>query len=226
MGFAAKLLSKGSYILYNLSIAHYVSAEAAILLGCLCDLAEQYGSEFYYQQPRLIELTGLSEYMVRSATKQLVEIGVLRVAKKGMPAKHFYSIDADEIVRFLSGIRIDTTSGQSCTVVPHSQNKIQTRKDIALSNRTVDKPKVEKPSKGKYGSSKNVFLSDDEVKSLSDMFPDWQERIENASAYLAAKGDKYVSHYKMLLYWDKLEKEKSVVKSARKGGRDYDYDYT
>lgn len=57
---------------------------------------------------------------------------------------------------------------------------------------TSEKPKT---CKHKYGEYQNVLLSDGELDKLKNRFPDYQERIERLSGYIASKGVKYKSHY-------------------------------
>ena len=58
-----------------------------------------------------------------------------------------------------------------------------------------------KPQKHKYGSEKNVLLTDDEYQKLKDRFPDCDERIENMSVAIAIHGYKYNSHYLAIINW-------------------------
>lgn len=63
-----------------------------------------------------------------------------------------------------------------------------------------EKPK-KKPKKKKYGEFQNVSLTDEELKKLKDKFPDYHDRIERLSTYLASTGKKYESHYATILSW-------------------------
>ena len=63
------------------------------------------------------------------------------------------------------------------------------------------KPKKVKPTKHKYGEYKNVLLSDEELDKLQNEYPDWQERIERLSSYVASTGKSYKSHYATIRNW-------------------------
>lgn len=92
---------------------------------------------------------------------------------------------------------------------------------------TKNKTIKDKPTKHKYGSFNNVLLTDDELTKLKERFIDWQDRIESASLYLEAKGDKYKSHYAMILNWDRLAKKRAKEPDRKRpAARDYDYDFT
>ena len=65
-----------------------------------------------------------------------------------------------------------------------------------------EKDKKEKPAKHKYGEYKNVLLSDQEMEKLQDEFPfDWQQRIENVSAYCASHGKTYKDYLATIRSW-------------------------
>lgn len=66
----------------------------------------------------------------------------------------------------------------------------------------------------KYGSYKNVLLTDEDLQKLQSEFPDWEKRIEALSEYIAMKGDKYKSHIAVIRKW-----AKSDSPSQKKGVR-------
>ena len=74
-----------------------------------------------------------------------------------------------------------------------------------------------KPSKHRHGEFDNVLLTDDELSKLKDKFPsDWQSRIDDLSYYIGSKGDKYKSHYRTILSWNrKNEPRKGAVGDGR-----------
>lgn len=65
--------------------------------------------------------------------------------------------------------------------------------------------------KERYGEFDNVLLTIDEYMKLKDRFPDYQERIENLSQYMARFPDKaktYKSHYATILAWSRKDEPK------------------
>ncbi len=60
----------------------------------------------------------------------------------------------------------------------------------------------------KYGEYKNVLLTDGDLEKLKSEFPDWQERIERLSSYIASTGKRYKNHLATIRNW------------ARKDGND------
>jgi len=73
-------------------------------------------------------------------------------------------------------------------------------------------PEKTKNSKHKYGEYENVLLSDGELDKLKNRFPDYLERIERLSGYIASKGTRYKSHYATICNWAKNEKPGARVK--------------
>ena len=53
----------------------------------------------------------------------------------------------------------------------------------------------------KYGEYKNVLLSDEDMEKLKSEFPDYQERIERLSSYIASTGKKYKNHLATIRNW-------------------------
>ncbi len=68
-------------------------------------------------------------------------------------------------------------------------------------------PSENKP-RHKYGEYNNVLLTDTELEKLKNEFPDWQNRIESLSAYIASTGKRYKSHLATIRNWARMEKER------------------
>ena len=71
--------------------------------------------------------------------------------------------------------------------------------------------KTAKAVKHKYGEYANVLLTDDELCKLKEDYPDWQERIERLSEYIASTGKKYKSHYATIRSWARKDTEARPV---------------
>jgi len=71
--------------------------------------------------------------------------------------------------------------------------------------------------KHRHGEFENVLLTDEELGKLKEKFPsDWRSRIDDLSYYIGSKGDKYKSHYRTILSWNrKNEPAKAVGKYAK-----------
>lgn len=91
---ALDFLAQDNYIIVNKTLIKEIGLENAIVLGALCGYQRYYGiNEFYKEQEKMIEDTGLSEYSIRKAIKELKSMEYIKVNKRGMPAKIFYKIN-------------------------------------------------------------------------------------------------------------------------------------
>lgn len=67
------------------------------------------------------------------------------------------------------------------------------------------------PKKHKYGTHKNVLLTDGEYLKLQEKFPtDYDERINTLSEGIALKGYKYKSHYLAVIKWAKNDNKQTT----------------
>lgn len=84
---------------------------------------------------------------------------------------------------------------------------------------SIGKVSIGKDSKGKvkhkYGEYNNVLLTDEEYQKLQEMFPDYQDRIERLSEYVASTGKSYKSHYATIRAWARKEKKEKTLPSKR-----------
>ena len=77
-----------------------------------------------------------------------------------------------------------------------------------------------KPTRHKYGTYKNVFLTDEDMEKLKTEFPDdWQNRIERLSEYIARSGKTYKNHLATIRVWAKKDKEREALKNEDKNGK-------
>ena len=67
-----------------------------------------------------------------------------------------------------------------------------------------------KPVKHKYGEYNNVLLTDAELEKLEAEYPDYEERIERLSSYVASTGKSYKSHYATIRNWARKDANKPV----------------
>lgn len=77
-----------------------------------------------------------------------------------------------------------------------------------------DEPQPQKEQKHKYGEYNNVLLTDKELEKLKEEYPDYKQRIENLSNYIASKGAKYKSHYATIRAWARKDAEKKETKKS------------
>ena len=95
--------------------------------------------------------------------------------------------------------------------------------DVDIDNDIDLKEKInkkEKPQKHKHGQYKNVLLSDADIEKLKNEFPaDWEERIENVSAYCASHGKTYKDYLAVIRTWARKDRPRIVpIKNDVKSG--------
>ena len=131
-GSVLKLLAQSSFVMYNKHIAKALGIETAVLLGFLCDYQQSFGNnEFFKELDKISADTGLTQYAIKQATKNLVNASILKVVKKGMPAKNYYYISEEGLFNFLStklssGCEFGRTSGASVVVGANSVGQVNT----------------------------------------------------------------------------------------------------
>ena len=73
-----------------------------------------------------------------------------------------------------------------------------------------------KPTRHKYGSYKNVLLTDEEMEKLMTEFPhDGIERIERLSEYIASTGKKYKNHLATIRSWARKDATQRPAKATK-----------
>ena len=84
--------------------------------------------------------------------------------------------------------------------------------------KVIEEAEPPKPTRHKYGSYKNVLLSDEDYQKLQAEFPhDYTERIERLSEYIASTGKKYKSHLATIRSWAKKDKPQGRQQQSRGG---------
>ena len=131
-----KLLAQNNYVIFNKEIANKIGIEAAILLGTLCSYQNSFKlQEFYKEETELAKDTALSIYSIRKAKKILEENGILKITKKGLPARHYFYIITSGIENLItSSNEIVTTSGNE-NITTGSDENLTTINNINNSNK-------------------------------------------------------------------------------------------
>ena len=100
----------------------------------------------------------------------------------------------------------------TCAGMMQSKSKSKSKRKESVRESAAAKPSAERR---RYGTFKNVLLSDAELGRLKATFPDdWDQRVERLSSYMASKGKRYKNHLATIMTWARMDSEKS-------GGGDY-----
>ena len=105
---------------------------------------------------------------------------------------------------------IESTCAHAREELPHEISENDSNE-----NTKPETPK--KPTRHKYGTYKNVFLTDEDMEKLKSEFPDdWRNRIERLSDYIASSGKTYKNHLATIRVWAKKDKERETLKNGDK----------
>lgn len=88
--------------------------------------------------------------------------------------------------------------------------KCNTEKEIDKEKESEKEPEKEEEdtATAAYGIYGNVYLTEPELQSLKERFPDsYKGKIDNLSAYLKTTGRQYKSHYLTICRWDDRDRK-------------------
>lgn len=91
--------------------------------------------------------------------------------------------------------------------------------DIAVSEEDIEgereeeKEYIDKPKtvRHKYGYYNNVLFTDADLEKLKTEFPDWEQRIERLSEYIASTGKSYKNHLATIRAWARKDNQHRTV---------------
>ena len=151
----------------------------------------------------------LSSWEKYQSTDKLAEI---REQTRRRVAKH------REKTKLLNGGNADGNATSSVTVTDGNATDIDKskNKNIDIDNKEKESKekgdasqKDAKPTRHKYGTYKNVLLSDEDLEKLKAEFPtDWENWIERVSEYVASKGKSYRDYLATIRRWARTDREK------------------
>ena len=112
----------------------------------------------------------------------------------------------------------------NCNTEKEIEKDKETEKESDIESEDTASPKT-------CGVYQNVFLTDPELQSLKERFPDsYKGKIDNLSAYLKSTGKRYKNHYLTICRWDDRDRKESKkdegngfpnYSRAKKEGRSY-----
>ena len=92
------------------------------------------------------------------------------------------------------------TAGDTSVTACCTDKEIEKDKEKEIDKRE-EKIEDKKISPSFCGVCRNVCLSDAEYADLKERFPDYRNKIDNLSRYMASTGKRYESHYQTILLW-------------------------
>lgn len=218
------LLASDSYIIYNKEFASKYGVEEAILLGAMCSYQKSFNNEeFFREEEKISEDTGLTVYAIRKAKQTLKNLGILEISKKGLPSRHYFKVIPEKVLNPIysgndfcttTGKGIPTTTGNDFCTTVGNENITTTNNDSITTNYNNNYNKKDNITTINSSYTETVnHRSDDTIISSKNSSPkslnNFSENIiENAnltkanSDLLKTKKDKNTQN--------RLNKEKSI----------------
>ena len=210
------LLASDSYIIYNKEFASKYGVEEAILLGAMCSYQKSFNNEeFFREEEKISQDTGLTVYAIRKAKQTLKNLGILEISKKGLPSRHYFKVIPERLLNpiYSSDEKITSSSDEIVTTVSN-ENITTANNDFDTTNYNNNYNKKDNITTINSSYTETVnHRSDDTVISSKNSSPkslnNFSENIiENAnltkanSDLLKTKKDKNTQN--------RLNKEKSI----------------
>jgi len=147
---AIELFRSESFLILNKKLIRVLGLEKALFISNLIDkykyfhdrgrLTEDGG--FYNTHEDQIYEIGLTEYQIRKCKKELIEMGILKTEKRGVPAKEFYFINFQLLIAMvfgkelnIEGLDLTKTKGLDLT---KTEGQDLTKTEGHLYNKTKD----------------------------------------------------------------------------------------
>lgn len=165
----------------------------------------RFSEEIPYNEEMLSTITNTNIDVVRSAIKILGQLKMLEILDDGTLYMHQVSkmIGSETGANKRKRAYREHQKLLIGTLSPNCPQEIDI--DIEL-DKDIDKDN----KKHKYGSYKNVLLSDEELNKLKEEFSDWEQRIERVSEYCASKGKSYKNYLATIRNWARKEQPKQM----------------
>lgn len=135
------LLSSTAYLIVNKKLSREVGLEASALLADLISKQvyfenEQGCTDYFFNTIENIEKdTTLSVYKQRAAISKLKSLGLISVKRKGIPAKRYFKVNAEQVMQFLHNKKCNKpiTTNNNKVINNNNNNTILNRKSNFVS---------------------------------------------------------------------------------------------
>lgn len=194
------------YILFYLKLL----VESIDHEGCL-----RFSDTIPYNDDMLATITHTNVDIVRSAMKIFTELQMITILDDStifmQEVEKMIGISTqDDHTRESTRLRVQRyRERKKQELLPNRYNAVTCNGEIDIEKEI----EIEKEVKHKHGEYQNVLLTDKELEKLKTEFPkDWQERIDNLSAYMKSKGASYKDHLATIRNWARRDKKKETEK--------------
>tara|TARA_R100000900_G_scaffold22450_1_gene18106 strand:+ start:865 stop:1500 length:636 start_codon:yes stop_codon:yes gene_type:complete len=190
------LLSSTAFLVLNKDLARQIGLKEAVLLADLISKEEYFIANgmtdgwFFNTEANIERDTTLTAYQQRKVLKSLKKLGILETKRKGIPAKQYFKINEEQVVKFLNN--------KSATK-PTTINK---NKKITINNKAFIKPKLsevedycsERQNKIEakafidFYESKGWMVGKNKMKDWKACIRTWEMRNKTTKKYTNKKG--------------------------------------
>lgn len=217
-----------NFIKFNVTIAKETSNDAAILFSYICNRMlyfkklKKYYKEIFLTHENIGEYCNLTPNKIRSAIKILTDKGYIKVEKKGIPAKNYYTL---LVTNFLTDYKneepdVKKTDDQSCEnqTTSDEENEQHNRLENSSNNRLENRTKIEndfdviRKTYMKYGKSRGLKTEFEVLKKHKDYKDVISFIFANFELFekdLKRRGA-FIQHFKTYLYnreWEIIESD-------------------
>ena len=206
------LISSSGFIVLNKQLIKILGINATIMLGELVseyeywkereELEEDY---FYSTIENVEENTSLTKYQQSQAINKLLELNLIEVKIKGIPAKRYIKINEQQVVKLFDNKKSKNLTTRSKKTEQQEVKKLDgnNNKEIIINNNN---------KKDIYGEYKNVRLTKEEYEKLRTQYSNVNDLITYLDEYIEMKGYKAKSHYLCIKKWvvDAVKEKKRI----------------
>ena len=185
------LLSSTAFLVLNKSLARKIGLKEAVLLADLISKEEYFIANgmtdgwFFNTEANIEEDTTLNSYHQRKCLKTLKEKGLIEVKRKGIPAKQYFKINEEQVVKFLnnkSATKATTINKNKKIKITNKLFKRPTVNDVELYCIERDN-KVDAISFVNFYESKGWMVGKNKMKDWRACVRTWEMRAKNKKTY-------------------------------------------
>lgn len=189
------LLGSGSYIAINKTLIKNLGLESGFLFSTLIDFENylitkeniQSGEWFFVTRQDLEKQTTLSDYKQKEAEKKLIEIGLIEIKLKGVPAKNHYRICSDLVLKIFENWSLNNLGSSNENSSEHIYNNTNikpTKKEI-IENFYNDFENVKNETQKFYPKLENQQFNSEQTKIILENL-----KSQMLDYYIGGKGKK------------------------------------
>ena len=178
------LLSSTAFLVLNKELAKQIGLKEAVLLADLISKEEYFIANgmsdgwFFNTEANIEEDTTLTPYQQRKCIKKLKEDGLIEVQRKGVPARQYFKINEELVVKKLNNLSLS------------KRRTINKNKIITIHNKYFSKPTIEEVKNYcserdnkisaeafvDFYESKNWFIGKNKMKDWRAAVRTWEKR--------------------------------------------------